>query len=187
MLLSFRLPLVVAVMDSSHMQARDYERALARRARARRARGILLGYFQSLTLGTPPILPPRVLGRQPGLWVPHLLPLHFGAFEGVSTMKNSLKARPWIPTVASKKWKSRAPRTKLRTVRILARVHRQHGRDEMRRQTTQSGSALIPTSATRCVITCNTSKSSWSRCLVTVKSPRPALHRNMSKSGKKGR
>ena len=29
--------------------------------------------------GTPPILSPRVLGRQPsGLWVPRLLPLHFG-------------------------------------------------------------------------------------------------------------
>ena len=64
------------------------------------------------------ILSPRVLGRQPGgLWVPCLLPLHFGAFEGVSTIKSSPKARPCILTTASKRWKSRAPSTKSREPR----------------------------------------------------------------------
>ena len=49
------------------------------------------------------------------------------------------------------------------------------------------GSALIPTSATRCAITRNTSESSWSRSPVTVKSPRPTVHRNVSKFGAMGR
>ena len=45
----------------------------------------------------------------------------------------------------------------------------------------------MPTSATMCVITRNTSKSSWSRSPVTVKSPRPVVHRNVSKFGAMGR
>ena len=66
----------------------------------------------------PSNFPPPVLGRQPGgLWVPHLLPLHFGAFEGVSTIKSSLKACPCIPTATSKRWKSQAPSTKPRELR----------------------------------------------------------------------
>ena len=48
-------------------------------------------------------------------------------------------------------------------------------------------SLTIPTSATRCVITRNTSESSWSRSPVTVKSLRPAVRRSVSKSGAMGR
>ena len=49
------------------------------------------------------------------------------------------------------------------------------------------GSAFIQRCATRRVITCDTSESSWSRSLVTIKSLRPAVHRNVSKFGAMGR
>ena len=105
------------------------------------AQGVRKATFWAISnpypFGTPAILSPWVLGCQPGgLWVPRLLPVHFGAFEGVSTIKSSLKACPCIPMVASKRWKSRALSTKPRELHILARVHQQHGHDQMCPQTT---------------------------------------------------
>ena len=98
------------------------EGALARRVHAGCAQGARRATFWAISnpypCGTPLILSPRVLGRQPGgLWVPRLLPRHFGAFEGVSTIKSSLKACPCNPAATSKRWKSRAPSTKPRELR----------------------------------------------------------------------
>ena len=86
-----------------------YEGGLARRARKGVRKATFWAISNPYPCGTPPILSPGVLVRQPGgLWVPRLLPLHFGAFEGVSTIKSSLKACPCIPTAISKRQKSRA-------------------------------------------------------------------------------
>ena len=77
--------------------ARDFHRLEAAIGiQGGRAQGMRRAPFWAISnpysCGTPPILSPRVLGCQPGgLWVPRLLPLHFGAFEGGSTIKSSLK------------------------------------------------------------------------------------------------
>ena len=82
------------------------------------AQGNFLGYFESLPLWDPSdFVPagPRALARRP--MGTTLLPLYFGAFEGFSTIKSSLKACTCNLTTASKRWESRAPSTKPRELR----------------------------------------------------------------------
>ena len=91
------------------------EGEFARRVRVGRAQGNFLGYFQSLPLWDPSDFVP--VGPRAPTRRPIGTTLQFGAFEGVITIKSSLKACPCNPTAASKRWKSRTPSTKPRRLR----------------------------------------------------------------------